>query len=106
MWYLLGISTTYKLAKELLAKDDDFLTVMVGDREYSIKSILRTTTCSNIDDRSSRTVLVCEELTGNIVRWKNIRSNKKDMIKLVIIFIIGVIAGFVLHSLCVAAKDN
>ena len=66
--YLNGIMTTYQLGKEFLSKTDDFLTVTVGDREYSIRAIKKVRTHANVDDGVTHTTLVCDELTGNIVR--------------------------------------
>lgn len=62
------ISTSHSLAKELLSEPDNFLTVTVKDREYSIRAIKRTRTHANVDDGVTHITLVCEELTGNIVR--------------------------------------
>lgn len=49
-------------------KDDDFLTVTIGDREYSIKSIKKVKTHANSDDSVIHTTLLCEESSGYIVR--------------------------------------
>ena len=56
------------MAKELLSEPDNFLTVTVKDREYSIRAIKKTRTHANVDDGVTHITLVCEELTGNIVR--------------------------------------
>ena len=56
------------MATELLSKADDFLTVTVGDREYSIRATKKVKTHANLDDGVMHTTLVCDELTGNIVR--------------------------------------
>ena len=56
------------MAKELLSKTDEFLTVTVGDREYSIRTIKNIKTHANVDDGVMHKTLVCDELSGNIVR--------------------------------------
>ena len=60
-----GITTTHQLARE-----DEFLTVTVGDREYSISHTKSVKTHANIDDGVLHKTLVCNEdkLGGNIVR--------------------------------------
>lgn len=63
-----GITTAHQLAKELLSKQDDFVTVTVGDREYSISHIKLVKTHANVDDGVLHRTLVCDELSGNIVR--------------------------------------
>ena len=49
-------------------KDDDFLTVTIEDREYSIRSIKKVKTHANSDDSVMHTTLVCDENSGYIVR--------------------------------------
>lgn len=66
--YLCGITTTHQLAKELMAKPDNFLAVEIDDREYSIKGIKNKRTHANVDDGVLHTTLLCEKLDGNIVR--------------------------------------
>lgn len=58
------------IARELLSKQDEFLTVTVGDREYSISHTKSVKTHANIDDGVLHKTLVCNEdkLGGNIVR--------------------------------------
>ena len=65
-----GITTTHQLARELLSKQDEFLTVTVEDREYSISPTKSVKTHANIDDGVLHKTLVCNEdkLGGNIVR--------------------------------------
>lgn len=65
--YCAGL-TSHGLARELLSKADDFLTVTVGDREYSIRATKKVKTHANLDDGVTHITLVCDELTGNIVR--------------------------------------
>lgn len=60
--------TSHGVAKELLSKTDEFLTVTVGDREYSIRTIKNIKTHANVDDGVMHKTLVCDELSGNIVR--------------------------------------
>lgn len=60
--------TSHGVAKELLSKKDEFLTVTVGDREYSIRTIKNIKTNANVDDGVMHKTLVCDELSGNIVR--------------------------------------
>lgn len=62
------INTTHKLAKELLSRPDEFLTVTVGEKEYAIGYIKLVKTHGNADDSILHRTLVCEELTGNSVR--------------------------------------
>lgn len=44
------ISTSHALAKELLSKPDEFITVTLGEEEYVISNIQRIPTHANIDD--------------------------------------------------------
>lgn len=67
--YLSGIKTTHGLARELLDKPDEFLTVTVENREYSIDHIKPVKTYANIDDGVIHKTLVCEkQVDGNIIR--------------------------------------
>ena len=63
-----NMCTSHGVAKELLSKTDEFLTVTVGDREYSIRTIKNIKTHANVDDGVMHKTLVCDELSGNIVR--------------------------------------
>lgn len=56
------------LAKELLSKQDSFLTVTINDREYSIRNTKKVKTHANLDDGVIHTTLICDEMHGNIVR--------------------------------------
>lgn len=47
---------------------DDFLTVIINNKEYAIKAIKKIKTHANQDDGVIHTVLICDELSGNIVR--------------------------------------
>lgn len=60
--------TSHGVVMELLSKTDEFLTVTVGDREYSIRTIKNIKTHANVDDGVMHKTLVCDELSGNIVR--------------------------------------
>lgn len=57
------------MARELLSKDDDFLTVTVGEREYMIRGMKKVKTHANSDDSVMHTTLLLESNEcGNIVR--------------------------------------
>ena len=56
-----GLITTHQLAKELLKKDDCYLTVTVENREYIIESICTTKTIANMDDSCIYKTLQCKE---------------------------------------------
>lgn len=55
-----GYTTCRELANEL-SKNDNFVTVQVGDREYYIRTVKQKQTHANLDDSVMHTVLVCEE---------------------------------------------
>ena len=55
-----GYTTCRELSKEL-SKNDNFVTVQVGDREYYIRAVKQKRTHANLDDSVMHTVLVCEE---------------------------------------------
>ena len=63
-----AIFTTRQLIRELSDKPDDYITVTVGDREYSISHTKMIKTHANIDDGVMHRTLVCDEMSGNIVR--------------------------------------
>lgn len=63
-----GITRTHELAKELLKSDDNFVTVIVDDREYSIDRIKNIKTHANSDDDCIHKALVCNAMSGNIIR--------------------------------------
>lgn len=63
-----AIFTTRQLVRELSDKPDDYITVTVGDREYSISHTKMIKTHANIDDGVMHRTLVCDEMSGNIVR--------------------------------------
>lgn len=62
------LTRCHGLARELLSRDDDFITILIGDREYVIKGIKKVRTCANKDDSSVHTALVADELSGCIIR--------------------------------------
>ena len=62
------IFTSHKLAKELLERKDSFLTITVGDREYSIEGIKVTKTTANHDDSTLYRTLICGEECRNFIR--------------------------------------
>lgn len=55
-----GYTTCRELSRELY-KNDNFVTVQVGDREYYIRTVKQKRTHANMDDSVMHTVLVCEE---------------------------------------------
>lgn len=63
-----AIFTTRQLVRELSDKPDDYITVTVGDREYSISHTKMIKTHANVDDGVMHRTLVCDEMSGNIVR--------------------------------------
>lgn len=58
----------HNLGRELLSRPDDFITVTIGDREYSIVGIKTVKTHANIDDSTVHKTLYCEELNGCVLR--------------------------------------
>lgn len=64
----MNLTTSHGLAKELLSKDDHFLTVTIGNREYIVRGVKRVPTCANLDDSLLHMTLVVEENSGCIVR--------------------------------------
>ena len=63
-----AVFTTRQLIRELSDKPDDYITVTVGNREYSISHTKMIKTHANIDDGVMHRTLVCDEMSGNIVR--------------------------------------
>ena len=64
-----GITTTRQLIRELREMEDNFITVVVGDREYIIDHIKSVRTHANIDDSCTHKALICNEMSGkNIIR--------------------------------------
>ena len=63
------ISTSHELAKELLNKQDSFITITIGEREYMITKLKRKSTYAYADDMSTYwTLCVDDECYGNIKR--------------------------------------
>lgn len=64
-----GITTTRQLIRELQDMGDNFITVVVGDREYTIDKIKSVRTHANMDDSCIHKALICNEMSGkNIIR--------------------------------------
>lgn len=64
-----GITTTRQLIRELQDMGDNFITVVVGDREYIIDHIKSVKTHANVDDSCTHKALICNEMSGkNIIR--------------------------------------
>ena len=64
-----GITTTRQLIRELQDMGDNFITVVVGDREYIIDHITTVKTHANMDDSCIHKALICNEMSGkNIIR--------------------------------------
>lgn len=67
--YSSGITTTRQLMRELREMEDNFITVVVGDREYIIDHIKSVKTHANMDDSCTHKALICNEMSGkNIIR--------------------------------------
>lgn len=64
-----GITTTRQLMRELKDMEDNFITVIVGDREYIINHITTVKTHANMDDSCIHKALICNKMSGkNIIR--------------------------------------
>lgn len=64
------ISTSHKLARELLSKSDFFILATDGNKKFIIENIERVSTQANADDSVMRLVLNLRECgNGNIKRW-------------------------------------
>ena len=54
---------------KLREMEDNFITVIVGDREYIIDHIKSVKTHANMDDSCMHKALICDEMSGkNIIR--------------------------------------
>lgn len=63
------ISTSHKLARELLSKPDGFITATLGGEEYIITSTQKVKTHANIDDTVMYWTLILRDGgKGNIKR--------------------------------------
>lgn len=57
------------LARELLSKEDNFITVMCENKEYIIENVKRVAVHANIDDSTTHLALQLKEYSGgNIIR--------------------------------------
>ena len=64
-----NIVKSHLLAKDLLAREDNYVTVMVKGKEYMIKAIKRVSTPANIHDAYGYWTIVAEDSSeGNIKR--------------------------------------
>mgnify|MGYP004660980261 CR=1 FL=1 len=54
-------TTTHDLAQELLSKEDNFVTVTIGHREYMIDGIKKVKTHANLDDSMCYWTFECHE---------------------------------------------
>ena len=60
--------TSHSLAKELLDKEDSYITITIGEKEYVISDVKRVKTHANADDTTIYLTLVGDECSGNIKR--------------------------------------
>lgn len=56
------------MARELLNRDDDFITITIGDREYMISGFRKVKTCANSDDSTMHLTLIADENSRCIIR--------------------------------------
>lgn len=64
-----NIVKSHLLAKDLLDRDDGYVTVMVRGEEYMVKTIKRVTTYANMDDSCGYWTIIAEDSSeGNIKR--------------------------------------
>ena len=61
-------TTSHSLAKELLDKEDSYITITIGEKEYVISDVKRVKTHANADDTTIYLTLVGDECSGNIKR--------------------------------------
>ena len=61
-------TTSHNLAKELLNKEDSYITITIGEKEYIISDVKRVKTHANADDTTIYLTLVGDECSGNIKR--------------------------------------
>ena len=64
----LSILTTHKLARELLGREDRFLTASDGEKEYVVESYQLAKTHANSDDFVTHIQLNLKEYGGNVIR--------------------------------------
>ena len=60
--------TSHGLAKERLDKEDSYITITIGEKEYVISDVKRVKTHANADDTTIYLTLVGDECSGNIKR--------------------------------------
>ena len=60
--------TSHGLARELLNREDSYITITVGENEYVVSDVRRIKTHANADDTTMYLTLVGEECSGNIKR--------------------------------------
>lgn len=60
--------TSHDLARELLDKEDSYITITIGEKEYVISDVKRVKTHANADDTTIYLTLVGDECSGNIKR--------------------------------------
>ena len=60
--------TSHGLAKELFDKEDSYITITIGEKEYVISDVKRVKTHANADDTTIYLTLVGDECSGNIKR--------------------------------------
>ena len=60
--------TSHSLARELLNKEDSYITITIGEKEYVVSDVRRIKTHANADDTTMYLTLVGEECSGNIKR--------------------------------------
>ena len=58
--------TSHSLAKELLDKEDSYITITIGEKEYVISDVKRVKTHANADDTTIYLTLVGDECSGTI----------------------------------------
>lgn len=59
---------SHELARELLNKEDSYITLTVKEKEYMVSEIKRVRTHANMDDTCMYLTLVGDECNGNIKR--------------------------------------
>lgn len=60
--------TSHSLARELLNREDSYITITIGEKEYVVSAIKKTKTHANADDTTIYLTLVGDECSGNIKR--------------------------------------
>lgn len=60
--------TSHSLARELLNREDSYITITIGENEYVVSDVKRVKTHANADDTTMYLTLVGDECSGNIKR--------------------------------------